>query len=116
MAERALPPGGGRRRAFFGALDADGWTWAGIKALGWFVVLVLVLGYLPDRAYYFTVFPTIDLGANIVSPINLCPPDNADLPCPAPVGSLIPWQGNPPQLSLPEGRVDAVAITAGTSL
>jgi len=116
VAERALPPGGGRRRAFFGALDADGWTWAGIKALGWFVVLVVVLGYLPDRAYYFTVFPTIDLGANIVSPINLCPPDNADLPCPAPVGSLIPWQGNPPQLSLPEGRVDAVAITAGTSL
>ncbi len=116
MAERALPPGGSRRRAFFGAFDADGWTWAGIKAFGWFLLLVLLLGYLPDRAYYFTVFPTIDLGANVASPINLCPPDNADLPCPAPKGSVIPWQGNPAQLSLPQGRTDAAAIITGTNL
>ena len=116
MAERALPPGGGRRRAFFGAFDADGWTWAGIKAFGWFLLLVLLLGYFPDRAYYFTVFPTINLGANVASPINLCPPVNADLPCPAPAGAVIPWQGNPAQLSLPDGRTDAVPISAGTNL
>lgn len=116
MAQRALPSGGSRRRVFFGAFDADGWTWAGIKAFGWFLVLIVLLGYLPDRAYYFTVFPTIQLGFNVASPINLCPPDNADLPCPAPEGSVIPWQGNPAQLSLPEGRVDAFAIIAGTNV
>lgn len=116
MAERALPPGSVRRRAFFGMFDADGWTWAGVKALGWFVLMIFLLGYLPDRAYYFTVFPTIDVGFNVVSPINLCDPANGSLPCPAPKGAMIPWQGSPAELSLPEGRTDATALTVGTNL
>ena len=32
MAEYALPPGAVRRRAVFGLLDADGWTWASLNA------------------------------------------------------------------------------------
>jgi len=116
LTERALPPGSVRRRAFFGVFDADGWTWAGVKALGWFALMILLLGYIPDRAYYFTVFPTIDVGFNVVSPINLCDPANGSLPCPAPKGAMIPWQGSPAELSLPEGRTDAAAFTAGTSL
>ena len=35
MAQQALPPGAVRRRAAFGLLDADGWTWAGVKAAFW---------------------------------------------------------------------------------
>ena len=116
MAGRALPPGTSGRRAFFGAFDADGWTWAGIKAFGWFLVLVVLLGYLPDRAYYFTVFPTINVGFNIASPINLCPPSNGDLPCPAPAGALVPWQGSPAQLAIPGGRAEAALVPAGTNL
>jgi len=124
VAELALPPGGtGTRaaqrvpkRAFFGLMDADGWGWAGLRALGWFVLIVLILGYIPDRAYYFTVFPTIDVGANVVSPINLCPADNGTLPCPAPAGAVIPWQGNPAELSLPEGRTEIAAIVTGTDV
>jgi hypothetical protein len=34
--EHALPPGAVRRRTAFGLLDADGWTWASIKASFWF--------------------------------------------------------------------------------
>ena len=88
MAQYALPPGAVRRRAVFGLLDADGWTWATIKATFWFVFIIFVLGYVPDRAYYFTVSPTIDLGFNAISPINLCPADNQTLPCPAPAGAV----------------------------
>ena len=40
MAQNALPPGAVRRRAAFGMLDADGWGWAGIKALFWFLTFV----------------------------------------------------------------------------
>ena len=69
--------------------------------------IIFVLGYVPDRAYYFTVSPTIDLGFNAISPINLCPSDNETLPCPAPAGAVIPWQSNPTELSLPAGRTAA---------
>jgi hypothetical protein len=62
MAQRALPPGAVRRRTAFGLFDADGWTWATIKATFWFFTLIFLLGYLPDRAYYITVSPTIDVG------------------------------------------------------
>ncbi len=124
MAELALQPGSGETRAprrapgraLFGLVDADGWAWAGVRALGWFVLIILILGYIPDRAYYFTVFPTIDVGANVVSPVNLCPADNGSLPCPAPAGSVIPWQGNPAELSLPEGRTETAAIVNGTDI
>ena len=57
MAQRALGAGMAvpRRRALFGLLDADGWAWASVKAFIWLVIIIFMLGYLPDRAYYFTV-------------------------------------------------------------
>ena len=114
---KALPTGTvARRRAFFGALDADGWTWAGLKAFFWFIVIILLLGYIPDRAYYFTVNRTIDLGIMVWSPINLCPAENGGLPCPAPAGALEPWQTSPSQLDLPEGRTNGSAASIGSNL
>ncbi len=105
-----------RRRAMFGLLDADGWSWASVKAAFWFVLVIFMLGYIPDRAYYFTVFSTIDLGINAISPINLCPPANRGLPCPAPVGGVIPWDPSPQELALPAPRVDGAAIQAGVKI
>ena len=86
MAQQALGPGTAvpRRRALFGLLDADGWGWASVKAFVWLVIIIFMLGYLPDRAYYLTVGRTVDLGVLVWSPINLCPPTNETLPCPAP--------------------------------
>ena len=52
MAQQALPAGAVRRRAVFGLLDADGWSWAGVKATFWFLILVFLLGYIPNVAYY----------------------------------------------------------------
>jgi hypothetical protein len=100
----------------FGLLDADGWSWASIKAVFWFVVVIFLLGYIPDRAYYFTVFSTIDLGINAISPVNLCPPENRTLPCPAPPGAVVPWDQSPQELALPAPRVDGTAIQAGTKI
>ena len=98
-----------RRRAFFGLFDADGWGWASVKAIFWFVTMIMLLGYLPDRAYYFTVQQTVDLGLLLWSPINFCPPSNVNLPCPAPVGATLPWQPSPHEIQLPAGRADGVA-------
>jgi Kelch motif protein len=118
MAGQALTAGtGGRKRALFGLLDGDGWTWASIKAAIWFVIIVMLLGYLPDRAYYFTVFPTIDLGVLVYSPINFCPPSNRTIPCPAPAGATLPWDPSPAELALPSGgRTDGNAVQLGTKL
>src|SRR4051794_1498174 len=118
MAQQALAPGMvmPRKRAFFGLLDADGWAWAGLKAAVWLVLIILMLGYIPDRAYYFTVNRTIDLGVLAWSPINLCPPENESLPCPAPVGAIVPWHGSPDELALPEGRTDGTVVQVGTKL
>ena len=124
MAQHALSTGATtKRRVLFGMLAADGWIWASVKAVFWFVVIIMVLAYLPDRAYYFTVFPTIDLGVNpayppssYVTPINLCPPSNATLPCPAPQGAVVPWQLSPTEISLPAGRTDGALVQAGTKL
>jgi len=115
MTERALGAGSTtRRRVLFGLLDAEGWSWASVKAAFWFVVIILLLGYIPDRAYYFTVFSTIDLGINVVSPVNFCAPENGSLPCPAPVGAIVPWQAAPRELELPAGRTDGALVQAGT--
>jgi hypothetical protein len=113
----AIGPGRRQRgRPLFGLLDGDGWAWASVKAFFWFIVILFLLGYLPDRAYYFTVNPTIDLGINAVSPVNFCPPENESLPCPAPAGAVLPWQKSPSQLNLPEPRRDGAAVQAGTNL
>jgi hypothetical protein len=118
MAQQALGPGTvlPRRRAMFGLLDADGWAWASVKAFAWLVIIILLLGYLPDRAYYLTVGRTVDLGVLVWSPINLCPPTNESLPCPAPVGALIPWEASPNQLDLPQPRTDGSVLQVGTQI
>jgi len=113
----ALPaPRAPRRRAFFGFFDADGWAWAGLKAFAWFILIIIFLGYIPDRAYYFTVNRTIDLGIMFWSPVNLCPAENKGLPCPAPVGAVVPWEGSPSQLNLPAARTGGAALQIGTHL
>ena len=122
MAQQALGPGATvpRRRVLFGLLDAGGWAWAGLKAGFWLIVIIFMLGYLPDRAYYFTVNRTIDLGILAWSPINLCPPvPNENLPCPVPVGALSPWHPSPTEpvnLSLPEPRTDGGAVQVGENI
>ena len=65
MAQTALPAprtAPQRKRVLFGLFDADGWPWAIAKSLFWLVTMIMILGYLPDRAYYFTVQKTVDLG------------------------------------------------------
>ena len=119
MAQHALGSGKvAKRRVLFGLLARDGWTWAFIKAFGWFIFIILLMGYLPDRAYYFTVFSTIDLGlrSDALTPVNWCPPENRTLPCPAPPGAVLPWELSPTQLLLPAGRRDGTAVQAGTHL
>ena len=116
MAQYALPPGAVRRRAVFGLLDADGWGWATLKATFWFLLIIFLQGYVPDRAYYFTVAPTIDLGFNAISPVNLCPAENKGLPCPAPPGAVIPWEQSPAELDLPAGRAGAGIFTSGEDI
>ena len=105
-----------RRRVLFGLFDGGGWAWASAKAVFWFVTIVMMLGYIPDRAYYFTVFPTLDLGVNLFSPINFCPPSNRNLPCPVPAGGTLPWDPSPGQLALPAARTDGAAVQVGTSM
>jgi len=112
----AIGPPRRRGRPLFGLLDPDGWAWASLKAFFWFIVILFLLGYLPDRAYYFTVNPTIDLGINAVSPVNFCPSENESLPCPAPAGGILPWQKAPTQLNLPEPRRNGAAVQAGSNL
>ncbi len=106
-----------RRRTFFGLFDADGWAWAGAKSVFWFVVIVTMLGYIPDRAYYFTVGQTVDIWPLAPflqwSPINLCPPENETLPCPAPTGATLPWHTAPTELQLPAGRTEGAAAVIG---
>jgi N-acetylneuraminic acid mutarotase len=117
MAERAIGPGSmGQRRVLFGLLDGNGWTWASLKATFWFVFIIMMLGYIPDRAYYFTVFPTIDLGVLVYSPVNFCPPSNRTVPCPPPVGSVLPWDPSPKELALPAGRTGGTAVQLGLNL
>ena len=103
-----------RRRALFGLLDADGWGWASVKAFIWLVIIIFMLGYLPDRAYYFTVGRTVDLGVLVWSPVNFCPPTNQSLPCPPPVGSVVPFEQSPSELALPAPRTDGSVIQVGT--
>jgi N-acetylneuraminic acid mutarotase len=118
MAQQALGPGMivPRKRAMFGLLDADSWTWAGIKAFVWLVIIIIMLGYIPDRAYYLTVNRTVELGVLAWSPVNFCPAENETLPCPAPVGAIVPWHPSPQELALPQARTDGTAIQLGTRI
>ncbi len=118
MAQQALGPGSvvPRRRVLFGLLDSDGWAWASTKAFAWLIIIIFLLGYLPDRAYYLTVGRTVDLGVLAWSPINLCPPSNQDLPCPVPAGGLVPWETSPSSLYLPQPRTDGSLLQVGTQI
>ena len=123
MAEQTLGYGGttGRNRAFFGLLDANGWGWATLKAAFWFVVIIMLMAYIPDRALYATIQPTIDVGVPLktltgvdVTPVNFCPADGGQskLPCPAPAGATLPWVA-PAELALPAGRTNGSILPAG---
>jgi hypothetical protein len=118
MAQQALGAGTAvpRKRVMFGLLDADGWGWASVKAFTWLIIIIFMLGYIPDRAYYLTVNRTVDLGILAWSPVNLCPPENRTLPCPAPIGAVVPWEPSPAQISLPAPRTDGAAIQTGTQV
>jgi hypothetical protein len=115
---RALPAGRTRHgRPLFGLVDGDGWAWASIKAFIWLLVIIMVLGYIPDRAYYFVVSRTIDLGIIGWSPVNLCPPENTSaMPCPVPAGATLPWQGSPDGAALPAARFSGNALQLGSNL
>lgn len=102
-----------RRRAFFGLFAADGWPWAIVKSLFWFVLIIILLGYIPDRAYYFTVQKTVDIGLLAWSPVNFCPPENETLPCPAPGGATLPWHTSPAEVALPAARSNGAAGVVG---
>ena len=113
---RALGPGAvAPRRVLFGLLDADGWGWAGARSVLWTLVIILMLGYIPDRAYYLTVSPTVELGLNMASLVNVCPAENEGLPCPAPAGALIPWK-SATEADLPGDGVDGSLLQAGSHL
>jgi N-acetylneuraminic acid mutarotase len=118
MAQRALGAGTvvPLKRAMFGLLDSDGWAWASVKSFLWLIFIIFILGYLPDRAYYLTVSSTVDLGVLVWSPINLCPPTNETLPCPAPAGAVIPWNPSPTELALPAARTDGSVLQVGTQI
>jgi hypothetical protein len=115
---KALPAGRTvRRRALFGFFDSDGWAWATTKAFFWLLVIIITLGYIPDRAYYFVVSRTIELGILGWSPVNLCPPENGpDLPCPPPAGAVLPWQASPAEAALPAARTQGSAAQLGKNL
>ena len=111
---RAIGPGAvAPRRVLFGLLDADGWGWAGVRSVLWTLVIILMLGYIPDRAYYLTVSPTVELGLNMASLVNICPGENEGLPCPAPAGALIPWK-NATEADLPGDGIDGSLLQAGS--
>jgi hypothetical protein len=99
----------------FGLLDANGWGWAGVRSVLWTLVIILMLGYIPDRAYYLTVSPTVELGLNMASLVNICPAENEGLPCPAPAGALIPWK-SATEADLPGDGVDGSLLQAGSHL
>ncbi len=126
MAQLALPPGAAHRRVVFGLLDANGWGWAFVKASFWFFLMIFLLGYIPNLAYYFTVGNTIDVGYNAIPIVNLCDAGNdrpasgdipaAKIPCPAPPGTVIPWQPNPAELALPAPLTGMLALQSGTHM
>ena len=116
MAQQALPAGATRRRVAFGLLDADGWTWAGLKATFWFLFILFMLGVVPNWAYYFTTSKTISVGYNFASIVNLCPADNEGLPCPAPAGAMLPWQTSPSELALPMARSGSSVYQSGSTV
>jgi hypothetical protein len=115
IGQQQLASASAPRRAFFGLFDAAGWGWASFRAVLWTLFIILMLGYIPDRAYYIVTSPTIELGLNAASLVNICPGENKDLPCPAPAGALIPWEGGAP-VALPGAGEGGSLLQVGTHL
>ncbi len=121
MAQTAIPAPKHtvRRRVVFGMFDAEGWPWSIVKALAWFVVIITMLGWIPDRAYYFTVGRTVELWPLApfvqVPVVSFCPAENETLPCPAPAGATLPWEPAPPEVNLPQATTDAAVAVIGTT-
>ena len=103
------------RRALFGLLDAAGWGWAFVRAVIWTLVIIFMLGYIPDRAYYLVASSSVELGLDLAPIVNICPAENGGLPCPAPVGALIPWKSGA-AASLPGVGVGGTLLQAGSHL
>jgi hypothetical protein len=81
-------------------------------------LIIFLLGYVPDRAYYFTVSPTLDVGFNAISPINLCPAERRGArSCPAPAAG---WRdhpvGNQPDRARAAGGRSGAWCSAGSTL
>jgi hypothetical protein len=104
-----------KRRAFFRPARADGWGWGGAQGVRVARDHHPPTGLHPRPGYYFTVNRTLDLGVLVWSPINFCSNENETLPCPAPVGALVPWT-NPAGAGLPQPRTDGTAIQLGTKI
>ncbi|MFM8177061.1 MAG: hypothetical protein ACKN9G_04960 [Candidatus Limnocylindrus sp.] len=115
IGQQQLAPAPAPRRAFFGIFDAAGWGWASFRAVLWTLLIIVMLGYIPDRAYYIVTSPTIDIGLNAASIVNICPGENKYLPCPAPAGALIPWESGAP-VALPGAGEDGSLLQVGTHL
>lgn len=115
---KALPAGRAvHRRALFGLFDRESWAWAFTKAFFWLLVIIMALGYVPDRAYYFIVSRTIDLGILGWSPVNLCPPENGTaMPCPVPAGAVVPWVDTGSGAALPAARTNGAGAQLGKNL
>ena len=76
-----------------------------------------MLGYIPDRAYYFTVARTVDLGIMVWSPVNLCPPNNVLAPLPGAGRRDPPLAGHrPPEVDAPPAADRRLAVQVGTNL
>ena len=116
MSQQALPQGATRRRVAFGLFDADGWTWAGLKATFWFLFIIFMLGVVPNWAYFFTVSNTLSVGYNFIPIVNWCPAENEGLPCPAPQGATLPWQTSPDELAMPSARSGSVLFQSGNNI
>ena len=115
LGQQQLAPAPAPRRALFGLFDAAGWGWASFRAVLWTLLIILMLGYIPDRAYYIVTSPTMEIGLNAVSLVNICPGENKDLPCPAPAGALIPWESGAP-VALPGAGEGGSLLQVGSHL
>ena len=90
-----------RKRALFGLLDADGWAWARSRPSSGSSIIILMLGYIPDRAYYLTVDRTVDLGS---SPGRRSTSARRQRDAAVPGAGrapLVPWQASPAELACP---------------
>ena len=117
MAQQALPPAPSAAAPSSACSTPTAGAGPRIKATFWFLLIVFLLGYIPDLAYYFTVSPHGRGGLQRASARSTVPGRaTSDLPCPAPAGAVMPWQTSPAELALPGGAQPARwSFTSGTT-